>query len=132
MHLLKPKYKIQISQLPNCGKGLFTMQAIKKYQYIFQYTGKIRRKSEVNVNNMYCVSLSQKCVLDGFNRENICRFINDAEGYVTCSTFANNTCLVRWKNKVFIQAIRDISKKEELFLAYGLDYWKVFVDNQAK
>ncbi len=125
MHLLKPKYKVKMSQIANSGKGLFVLQKIPKNRYIFQYIGKIRRTSKVDFKNMCCVKLSRQCVLDGWNKENIGRFINDAEGLQTSISCKTNVCLVRWKGKVFIQAIRDIRKNEELFLSYGEYYWKI-------
>mgnify|MGYP006098199011 CR=1 FL=1 len=120
-------YKIKKSNIDN--KGLYATKNIKSGKIIITYKGKIITKKETDTNPkydndkaIYLFDLNSRYDLDGDFKYNTARLINHS---------CNPNCEVEGKGlKLWIVAIRDIKKGEELSYDYGFGYdedYKQFV-----
>ena len=115
-------YKVKKSNIDK--RGLYANKNIKKGAKIIQYKGKIitNKESEKNPkfdNNkdIYLFNLNKKYDLDGDFKYNTARLINHS---------CNPNCEVSGAGlKLWIYAIRDINKGEELTYDYGLVLMKI-------
>ena len=118
-------YKIGYSKINN--KGLFAKTDIKKGTKIIDYVGKIILKKETDRNPkfdnnkaIYLFNLNKKYDLDGDFKYNTARLINHS-----CET----NCEVDGVGlKLWIYAIKDIKKNEELTYDYGFSFDKDYKD----
>ena len=112
-------YKIKKSNIDN--RGLYANRDIKDGTKIIEYKGKIVTKKKVeedtkfdNDKAIYLFNLNKKYDLDGDFKFNTARLINHS---------CNPNCEVDGKGlKLWIVAIRDIKKGEELSYDYGFGY----------
>ncbi len=120
-------YKIKKSNIDN--KGLYAEKNIKSRKIIINYKGKIITKKETDTNPkydndkaIYLFNLNSRYDLDGDFKYNDARLINHS---------CNPNCEVEGKGlKLWIIAIKDIKKGEELSYDYGFGYdedYKQFV-----
>ena len=120
-------YKIKKSNIDN--KGLYAEKNIKSRKIIINYKGKIITKKETDTNPkydndkaIYLFNLNSRYDLDGDFKYNDARLINHS---------CNPNCEVEGKGlKLWITAIKDIKKGEELSYDYGFGYdedYKQFV-----
>ena len=120
-------YKIKKSNIDN--QGLYASQNINSGKVIIKYKGKIITKKETDTNPkydndkaIYLFNLNNRYDLDGDFKYNTARLINHS---------CNPNCEVEGKGlKLWIVAIRDIKKGEELSYDYGFGYdedYKQFV-----
>ena len=118
-------YKIGYSKINN--KGLFAKKDIKKGTKIIDYVGKIILKKETDRNPkfdnnkaIYLFNLNKKYDLDGDFKYNTARLINHS---------CENNCEVDGVGlKLWIYAIKDIKKNEELTYDYGFSFDKDYKD----
>ena len=114
-------YKIKKSNIDN--KGLYASKNIKAKQIVIHYKGKLVTKKEVEKNPkfdndkaIYLFNVSNRYDLDGDFEYNDARLINHS---------CNPNCEVDGKGlKLWIFALRDIKKDEELSYDYGFGYDK--------
>ena len=114
-------YKIKNSKINK--KGLYANCNIKKGTKIIQYKGKIitRKYAEEspkfdNGKAIYLFNLNKKYDLDGDFKYNTARLINHS---------CNPNCEVTGSGlKVWVHAIKDIKKDDELSYDYGFSYDK--------
>ena len=114
-------YKIKKSNIDN--QGLYASQSIKSGKVVIKYKGKIITKKETDTNPkydndkaIYLFNLNKRYDLDGDFKYNTARLINHS---------CNPNCEVEGKGlKLWIVAIRDIKKGEELSYDYGFGYDK--------
>ena len=114
-------YKIKKSRIDN--RGLYAKYDIKKDTKIIEYKGKIitRKQSEENPKfdngkAIYLFNLNKKYDLDGNFNFNTARLINHS---------CDPNCEVAGIGlKVWVYAIRDIKKNEELSYDYGFSFDK--------
>ena len=112
-------YKIKKSNIDK--KGLVATKDIKAGTRIIQYIGKIISNKEVennpkfdNSKDIYLFDLNKKFSLDGDFSWNTARLINHS---------CNPNCEVEGKGyKIWITAIKNIKKNEELSYDYGFGY----------
>ena len=120
-------YKIKKSNIDN--KGLYASKNIKSGKLVINYKGKLITKKETDTNPkfdndkaIYLFNLNRRFDLDGDFEYNTARLINHS---------CNPNCEVNGKGlKLWITAIRDIKKGEELSYDYGFGYdedYKQFV-----
>ena len=120
-------YKIKKSNIDN--KGLYAAKNIKYGKIIINYKGKLITKKETDTNPkydndkaIYLFNLNNRYDLDGDFKYNDARLINHS---------CNPNCEVEGKGlKLWITAIKDIKKGEELSYDYGFGYdedYKQFV-----
>ncbi len=134
MALLEKQLYIRKSTLPGAGKGLFTKKKIKKGTRIVEYKGEILTWKEVKKladdRNGYVFYISSKRCIDAWNyKKALGRYANDAKGLGRIKGVKTNSEYVVDGNKCFIEAIKDIPAKSEIFVEYGKDYWKVVKEN---
>ena len=118
-------YKIKKSNIDN--KGLYANQNIKDGTKIIEYKGKIITKKKVeedskfdNEKAIYLFNLNKRYDLDGDFKFNTARLINHS---------CNPNCEVAGTGlKVWVYAIRDIKKGEELSYDYGFGYDEYYKD----
>jgi SET domain-containing protein len=118
-------YKIKKSNIDN--KGLYAAKDIKAGTKIIYYKGKIITKKETEKNPkydndkaIYLFNLNSRYDMDGDFKYNDARLINH-----TC----NPNCEVAGKGlKLWIFALRDIKKGEELSYDYGFGFDENYKD----
>ena len=109
-------------------RGLYASKNIKAGEKIIEYVGKLISKKETESNpkfdnerDIYLFNLNEKWDLDGDYHWNTARLINHS---------CNPNCEVEGKGlKLWISAIKDIKKGEELSYDYGFSYSKEDLDN---
>ncbi len=114
-------YKIKKSNIDK--KGLYASKNIKIGTRIIQYKGKIITNTEVEQNpkfdnerDIYLFDINKKYSLDGDFSWNTARLINHS---------CNPNCEVDGTGyKIWVTAIKDIKKNEELTYDYGFSYDK--------
>ena len=114
-------YKIKKSKIDK--KGLYANQNIKKGTRIIEYKGKIVSVKETSKNPkfdnekaIYLFNLNKRYDLDGDFKFNTARLINHS---------CEPNCEVTGEGlKVWVYAIKDIKKNEELSYDYGFSYDK--------
>jgi SET domain-containing protein len=114
-------YKIKKSNIDN--KGLYASKKIKAKKIVIHYKGKLVTKKEVEKNPkfdndkaIYLFNINNRYDMDGDFEYNDARLINHS---------CNPNCEVDGKGlKLWIFALRDIKKGEELSYDYGFGYDK--------
>ena len=114
-------YKIKKSNIDINGRGLYATKNIKEGTRIIDYVGKIitKKKSDQsekfdNSKPIYLFYLNSRYDLDGDYSWNTAKLINHS---------CNPNCEVEGKgSKLWITAIKDIKKDEELSYDYGFSY----------
>jgi SET domain-containing protein len=112
-------YKVKKSNIDK--KGLYTSKNIKSGTKIIEYIGKLISKKETETNpkfdnekDIYLFNINSKYDLDGDYSWNTARLINHS---------CNPNSEVDGKGlKLWIKAIKDIKKGEELSYDYGFGY----------
>jgi uncharacterized protein len=117
---MKP-YRIKKSNIDKRGRGLYASRNIKEGERIIDYVGKIITKKQTEKSNkfdntkpIYLFNLNKKYDLDGDVSWNTARLINHS-----CS---NNCDYNGVGLKLWVIAIKDIKKGEELTCDYGFGY----------
>ena len=114
-------YKIQKSDIDKKGRGLYAKKDIKEGTRIVDYVGKIITKKQTeeterfdNSKPIYLFNLNKKYDMDGDVSWNPARLINHS-----CS---NNCDYNGTGLKLWLIAIKDIKKGEEITADYGFGY----------
>ena len=122
-------YKIKKSKIDK--KGLYANTNIKNRTKIIEYKGKIVTKKQVekdpkfdNDKAIYLFNINKKYDLDGDFKFNIARLINHS-GNPNCEVYGTGL-------KVWVYAIRDIKKGEELTYDYGFGFDENYKDFPCK
>ena len=127
MKVSKKNLRVKKSRLPDAGMGLFTTVAIPKGTRIVEYVGKISTWKEVKHDqgeNGYIYYVKRNHVIDARRMKSaLARYANDASGISRVKGLKNNAQYVEEGIKVYIQATRDLQPGEEIFVAYGKEYW---------
>ena len=126
---MKKLYKIKKSNIDN--RGLYATTNIKKNTKIIEYKGKIITVKETETNPkfdndkaIYLFNLNKKYDLDGDFKYNTARLINHS---------CDPNCEVDGVGlKLWIYAIKDIKKNEELTYDYGFSFDKDYKDFPCK
>ena len=116
-------YGIRKSNIDRNGKGLYATKDIKVGTRIIDYVGKIVTKKQAEVSEkfdnskpIYLFNLNSRYDLDGDFSWNTAKLINHS-----CS----NNCDYEGEGlKLWVVAIKDINKGEELTCDYGFGYDK--------
>ena len=114
-------YKIQKSDIDKKGRGLYAAKDIKEGTRIVDYVGKVITKKQTeatkrfdNAKPIYLFNLNKKYDMDGDVSWNPARLINHS-----CS---NNCDYNGTGLKLWVIAIKDIKKGEEITADYGFGY----------
>ncbi len=123
--------KVKKSTLPGAGKGLFTLNDIKKGQIVCEYEGEriswdqaIERNDKNKGGYVYFIN-KNNCIDAYHYKDTFGRYANDAAGVGRISGFRNNSTYDVVKNKVYIRATRNITAGSEIFVSYGRGYWNI-------
>lgn len=117
--ILHARFAVRKSR-PGLGHGLFATAALKKGDFVLEYTG--RRVPTAQADTMpsrYLFEIDRAWTIDGSSRSNIARYINHS-----CSPNCEGD--IR-DGRILIYAARDISKGEELTIDYGPEYFDEFI-----
>ena len=105
--------------------GLFASKSISKGEKVIEYKGKKYTHKQVDENDkfdnskaIYLFTLNDKYVLDGDTNTNTAKYINHS-----CDPNCDVDII---KGKIWISAIKDIKKGDELSYDYGFGYDKDF------
>jgi len=133
VQLLTPYLKVRASNLPGCGKGLFTKVFIPKGMMITEHTGKITTMKEADAEdgkNSYLFYVARNHVIDAKDdKKMLARYANDATGLTRVPGLKNNAQYVVEDKRVFIVALKDIPAGAEIFVGYGKQYWDTIKKN---
>ena len=117
--ILHARFAIRKSR-PGLGHGLFATQAMRKGDFILEYTGhKIPTLLADTLKARYLFEIDRRWTVDGSERSNIARYINH-------SCDPNCEAELR-QGHILIHAARDIKKGEELGMNYGEEYFDEFI-----
>ena len=128
MALLEKDLTVKKSTIPNSGKGLFTKKLIPKGTRIIEYTGRVSRWKDVSDNheNGYIYYVTRNHVIDaGGDKKILARYANDATGLTKIKGITNNAKYVNEGTRVYLEAIKNITPGQEIFVSYGKEYWQV-------
>jgi len=116
----KENLKVKRSR-PGCGLGLFTLDPIKKGEFIVEYTGKkIPTKVADDLMTKYLFEIDEKWTIDGAEKGNIARYVNHA-----CKP--NCEAEIDENDRIVYSAVRNIDAGEELTVDYGKEYFDEFI-----
>tara|TARA_S200000501_G_C20868578_1_gene763193 strand:- start:4878 stop:5324 length:447 start_codon:yes stop_codon:yes gene_type:complete len=122
-------YKIKKSNIDN--RGLYASKNIKDRTRIIEYKGKILTKKQVEKNSkfdnekaIYLFNINKKYDLDGDFKYNFARLINHS-CEPNCEVYGTGL-------KVWVYAIRNIKKGEELTYDYGFAFDQDYKDFPCK
>ena len=122
-------YKVRKSKIDN--KGLYATKDIKDRTRIIEYKGKILTKKQVEQNPkfdnekaIYLFNINRKYDLDGDFKYNTARLINHSCD-PNCEVYGTGL-------KVWVYAIKDIKKGEELTYDYGFGFDEDYKDFPCK
>ena len=110
------------------GKGVFATDDIAKGERVIRYKGALRSHDEVDEEygdvdengHTFLFTLNDDYVIDGNLKSNVARWINHSCD-PNCEAVVEEDDKSRpHKDKVFIEAIRDIAAGEELTYNYGI------------
>lgn len=103
------------------GLGLFAEKDIKKGDYIIEYIGIVRPNKEVEGNTTkYLFEVNNRVTIDGSPRWNTARYINHS-----CKKGNAESDIIR--SQVYIKAIKNIAKGDEITYDYGKEYFDEFI-----
>lgn len=123
------KLKVKKSQLPNAGKGLFTLVPIGKGEKVIEYKGEIiewkeYKKRVDNDKDGYLLFVNNKKCIDAFNTpQHEARYANDAAGLSKVKGMRNNCFYDIVDGRGYIVSSRNIKAGEEIFVSYTKEYW---------
>ncbi|RMH91014.1 SET domain-containing protein [Lysobacter pythonis] len=122
------KRKIERRQSNIHGNGVFATVAIAKGERIVRYKGLLRTHEDVDAEygaidengHTFLFTLNDDYVIDANVDGNIARWINHSCAPNCEAVLHENGKGKRHKDKVFIEAVRDIAAGEELSYNYGI------------
>jgi len=128
---------IKKSQIPGAGKGLFTHVAIKRGDIVVEYTGEkitwaecLKRNNNMEGVGAYYFFINNKNCIDAQHTpDSLARYANDAAGFVRLDGVRNNCRYQIIKGKPYIVASKSIKPGDEIFVAYGKEYWDALREN---
>ncbi len=117
-----------LSQIAGSGNGLFTAITIYKDEIIAAFAGEKLNRSEVISRTKagfadYFINLPGGGTLDSMHVHCFAKFANDPAGLITSAYKSNASIVMDERDRVCIVAKRKINAGEEIFCAYGKNYW---------
>lgn len=124
----KKEKKIEARLSPIHGSGVFATADIAAGERIIRYRGALRTHDEVDEEyggqeengHTFLFTLNDDYVIDGNYNSNVARWINHSCDPNCEAVVEEDDKGRRDKDKVFIEAIRDIAAGEELTYNYGI------------
>ena len=129
MAYLEKYLYLKKSGLAGSGYGLFTKINIKKGTRIVEYKGRIQPWKEVKDEdgyNPYLFKVNSRIAINAMPfKKTFGRYANDARGFVKIKGLRNNSEYEVVGKKVYIDAIRNIKRYEEILVEYGGNFWSL-------
>ncbi len=114
------RYRVKVRRGVS-GLGLFALEPIPRGACIVEYTGRtLSREEEYTSKSRYLYGVHAKKTIDGSCRSNLGRYANH-------SCRPNATYDIS-DERVFIVARHNIRAGEEIFVSYGMKYWREFIE----
>ncbi len=116
------------SQIKGAGNGLFTRKEIKRDEVICLFNGELLTDRQVTIRlnkglDSYFVETIDDTIMDSMKIPGMAKYANDAVG-LRKSKFKNNALITFDDNdNVCLTATKRIKSGEEIFTAYGKEYW---------
>ena len=105
---------------PGVGRGLFAAGPIKKGEFIAEYTGeKIPTALADALPSRYLFELDEEWTINGESEKN-------TAGYINHACIPNAEAEIDG-HRIFVYAIHDIEKGEEITIDYGEEYFDEFI-----
>jgi uncharacterized protein len=102
------------------GLGLYTLEPIKKGEFIIEYKGPILSKKESDIRGgKYLFETNPNRFIDGSGRSNLARYVNHS-----C---VPNCKIEVLRGRVYILSKRMIKVGEELSYDYGEEYFDEYI-----
>ncbi len=131
---------VKPSLIDGGGLGLFAKKDFKKNEKVVKYVGIILKKEEENNDSCYKYAPNDNITLDGID---ILPHADCAGRYMNSALHTNYKNNVRWSNTVheleseymlqdkkyfyvWIYASKNIKAGEEIFIPYGVGFWRRF------
>lgn len=122
------KHKIESRQSSIHGNGVFAIAPIAKGERIVRYKGKLRTHAEVDEEygaidengHTFLFTLNDDYVIDANVDGSVARWINHSCAPNCEAVLEENGKGKSHKDKIYIEAIRDIEPGEELSYNYGI------------
>ena len=122
------RHKIERRQSSIHGNGVFAIEDIAKGERIVRYKGRLRTHEEVDEEyaaedengHTFLFTLNDDYVIDGAFEGNVARWINHSCEPNCESLIEEDAKDRRHKDKVYVEALRDIKAGEELTYNYGI------------
>jgi len=116
---------IKKSTIPNADKGLFANKSIKKGDTVAQYIGVYVPMHFIDLdyyNSDYLLQFPQELMCIDASDKLSCygRYVNDSLSRKQINVKITKDMA---DDGAKLIAIRDIKKKEEIFMSYGIEYW---------
>jgi len=110
------------------GNGVFAVKPLKKGERLIEYKGKLRTHAQADrgatggadSGHTFLFTLNDKYVLDGNHGGNAARWMNHSCDPNCEAVLEEYEGRDRRKDRIFIEAIRDIEPGEELAYNYGI------------
>lgn len=120
--------KIEARKSDIHGNGVFAIAPIKKGEFVIEYKGKRRTHEEVDQEDSgdvesghtFLFTLNDEYVIDANHKGNRARWINHSCNPNCEAVFDEYEGKNRKKDRVYIEAIRNIKPGEELTYNYGI------------
>lgn len=126
---------VKPSQIKGAGLGLFTTKEIKRDEVICRYNGELLTDRQVTIRvnrgeDSYFVETNTEVIMDSRKVKGVAKYANDAVG-LKKSDFRNNALITfDDDDDVCLIATRKIKAGEEIFTAYGKEYWVNFQEKR--
>ena len=115
--------EVKPSSIANAGLGVFAGRDFSSQATVCEYKGRLLATEVAESSSYasdYCLRLSRAWSLDAQHVFSEGKYVNDG----IFSQRQNVRFSVNHRTRrVVLKALRKISKGEELFVSYGLDYW---------
>ena len=126
--------KVEIVHTDHCGLGLFALENINEDDYIVEYTGNITKRKPRG-NKQYVAMVTYK---DEKGKNNT--FYINGENSISLARCCNHSCVfnaklvkvekeLEKKPMLWIKAVRNIQKGEEITIHYGNTMFQSILDN---
>lgn len=120
---------IEVSQLPNAGKGLYSAIPLFKDEIICYFKGEIidnieAKKRAGNKHDQYFINLINGSIMDSKHTKCFAKYANDAEGISKTILKNNAKITLDEEGNVCLIALKKIKSGEEIFCSYGKKYWQ--------
>ncbi len=113
------KHNVKVKKC-RTGRGLFAAENIKKGICFLEYFGReLTEDEKYTSESSYLFEVNDRITIDGWAKGNIAKYINYA-----CNP---NAEFDTYKNKIYVLALRDITKGEEITINYGDEYFDEYI-----